>query len=98
MDRKDDYTNGEIGIILDEFRVYLVEIKDRVGETNGRVKSLELWKQFLLGGWAVIVVVVPLAWYLIDSSINDFKSSLEDQISIVVDNAIEANNDKYFEK
>lgn len=97
MDRQ-DYTNGEIGIILDEFRGYLIEIKEHVSETNGRVKSLEMWKQFLFGAWAVLSIATPIVWYLVISYANNLIESYDQKIGFLIQKAIEENNDKYFEK
>lgn len=93
-----DYTTSELGIILVEMNNHIIEIKEQVRSTNGRVKSLEMWKQFLLGAWAVISIASPIVWYLVYDSIKEFKDSAREEISSVVEDAIEKNNDKYFEK
>ena len=30
----------------------------QVERTNGRVKSLELWRSFLIGAWTVVVILI----------------------------------------
>lgn len=69
-------TNRELKIVLDSLKDHinekigdvqgdLSEINDRVKTTNGRVKTLELWKSFLLGAWAVTTAfVIPLIIYV----------------------------------
>lgn len=98
MERPINYTTSELGIILTEMHGDILEIKEQVKSTNGRVKSLELWKQFLLGAWAVISIATPLLWYYVNKSITDFKSTFDRNVITIVNQAIEANNNKYFEK
>ena len=50
----------------------LKEIICHVEKTNGRVKALEIWKAYLIGGWVVLsslftLVVLPLVFYYIKS-------------------------------
>ena len=89
-----DYTNGELGIILEGMEEHMIEIKNKVDFTNGQVKSLQMWKQFLLGAWAVLSLITPIAWYLISVSIQNFQLQVDQSISQAINN----NNDKYFEK
>lgn len=89
-----DYTNGELGILLEAIRTDTEEIKKQVTSTNGRVKSLELWRMFLIGAWAVITLITPIGWLLMANSIDEFKSSIDQRIT----DAIQNNNNKYFEE
>ena len=43
-----------------EVLTQLVIIKDKVERTSGRVKSLEMWRSFLGGGFAVFILIVTL--------------------------------------
>ncbi len=97
-DRPINYTTSELGIILTEMHGDILEIKEQVKTTNGRVKSLELWKQFLLGAWAVVSIATPLLWYYVNRSIDDFKASFDRNVSSIVQDAINKNNDKFFDK
>jgi len=38
----------------EEIKQSLARIEGRVAETNGRVKRLEMWRMFLLGGFAAL--------------------------------------------
>lgn len=43
----------------------LKDLAEKVGFTNGKVRSLQLWRQFILGGISVlIVIVVPTLGFL----------------------------------
>jgi hypothetical protein len=46
------------------------DIKKQVEKTNGRVAALEIWKAFLGGGMAVILVlIVPVVIYIVQQYI-----------------------------
>lgn len=46
------------------------EIKKQVEKTNGRVNALEIWKAFLAGGLAVIIIlIVPIAIFSVQQFI-----------------------------
>jgi len=103
--RSTDYTNGELGLILKEMQKdiadrhkenseHLIEIKTEVRNTNGRVRKLELWRMFLIGAWAVLSMATPVAWYLILHSLENFSNQVDTKIV----NAINANNERFFEK
>lgn len=91
---KEKFTNNELAIMLKEITDHMYEIKRQTTETNGRLKKLELWKQFLLGAWAVLTVLTPIGWYVSIRIADNF----QDQISYQITDAIEENNNKYFEK
>ena len=69
-------THGEINIVINALKEHMNEkfgdMKDsidgltvQVKTTNGRVKTLEVWRSFLFGAWAVITaMVVPLVIYI----------------------------------
>jgi hypothetical protein len=67
-----DYSNREVDRMFSEIMAslssqdkVLVGLDKKVGETNGRVKALELWRMFLLGGLGVITsLVIPLVIYI----------------------------------
>ena len=72
----EDYTNRELGIMLKEIKNHLISFSDtnkeehkdltsHIKNTNGRVKSLEMWRSFILGGLGVIGLVLPFVLYKI---------------------------------
>ena len=42
-----------------------VRVISQVEKTNGRVKSLELWRSFLFGAWAVVVLLLSVGFFQI---------------------------------
>lgn len=61
-----DYSNKEIIHLFSDLKNDLVEIKMRVGITNGRVSKLEKWQSFIMGGLAVItVLILPVIFILV---------------------------------
>lgn len=60
--------NVKLDHIKDDFGGSLGEIKVQTKETNGRVKALEFWKQFVIGGMAVgTFLVIPLLGFIFNS-------------------------------
>lgn len=51
--------------------VELGQIKATCTNTNGRVKKLELWKMFLIGGATVFGLVSGLVWLGTDAKVRD---------------------------
>jgi len=45
---------------IDEMHENIKEIKQKVNEQNGRVKKLELWRAYLLGGVFVVSTIVGI--------------------------------------
>ena len=44
----------------------LEEIKEQIKISNGRLKNLELWRSFMIGGISVLtLLVVPILLYLV---------------------------------
>jgi hypothetical protein len=66
----------------------LDKIDEKQGIANGRVKKLELWRQFLLGAWAVVTMITPVGWYLVTQEVKDFDSEVEDLIKKEVQEGI----------
>ena len=59
-------TIGKQGAYHELQKEMSAEILANVRETNGRVKSLELWKSYIVGGLTVIsIMVVPILIYII---------------------------------
>ena len=61
--------------------------------TNGRIKRLEMWRSFLIGVWSVLTFLLPIFFYQVAREIDAFQENLDNKIT----NAIQINNDKYFE-
>lgn len=40
----------------------LRELKEKVDKTNGRVKALEIWRSFIVGGLTMLVVLI--GWFI----------------------------------
>lgn len=89
-----DYTNEQLCVIMDDVREHLVEIKKQVTLTNGNVKSLQLWRSFLFGAWMVLSIIAPLMWYFTMKTVDSFNQDIDHRIA----DAIEDNNNLYFEK
>lgn len=70
-ERRKDYM--EIHEIRSDVKLLLAnqsEIKKQVEKTNGRVNALEIWKAFLAGGLAVILVlIVPIVIFSVQQFI-----------------------------
>ena len=72
----EEYTNRELGLLLKEIKTHLVgfsetnkiehkDMCDHVIRTNGRVKSLEIWRSFIVGGLSIVTLVFPFVIYQI---------------------------------
>lgn len=60
-----DYSNREIDRMFGEIMEATKRIEVQTELTNGRVKALEMWRMFLLGGMGVIsMMVIPLVLYI----------------------------------
>jgi len=61
----DEYTNQSLYIMLRGVRDDVIEIKEQVKKTNGRVRALEIWRGVLVGGFSIIsFIVFPLIIYI----------------------------------
>lgn len=106
MPNEREYTNGELGLILTnlkdevlpEMKGHLLEIKEQTIKTNGSVRNLQLWRSYILGGFAVFTLLAPFMWYVINLSINEQRTQIMHEIDKRIGDAINANNDKYFEE
>jgi hypothetical protein len=61
------YSNREIDGHFHEMKETLCRIENQVTKTNGRVSSLEAWRNFTVGAVAVITVLLPfiVSWALV---------------------------------
>ncbi len=61
-----DYTNREIDTFENRVEKGLGEIIKQARLTNNRVRSLELWRSYMLGGMsALTLIVIPLViWFV----------------------------------
>lgn len=75
-----------------------LETLERVKQTNGRVKKLEIWKAYLLGAWAVITVVGGFAINYIVNRQDSYQIQQDSHIQQLIDKSVSENNDKYFVK
>jgi hypothetical protein len=65
----EDYTNRELYLLLESIKLKMDEVCDQVKKTNGRVKSLELWRALIIGGFSVItLVILPYLFIIIKSA------------------------------
>ncbi len=89
---KETYSVKEI---IQEFRKEVgesfKEVHNRLDVANGRVKKLEMWKQFLLGAWAVITVVTPISYYFLLKEVGDFEDNLDIKIKDGISQALKEN-------
>ena len=70
MSKETDYLQQRFDDHFKEVKDNLVEIKLQVMKTNGRVTSLEKSKYFMLGGLAIVsMLVIPLVVYIFTHSI-----------------------------
>jgi hypothetical protein len=61
----EDYSNRELDRMFGEIMETCARIEAQTTKTNGRVKALEMWRMFLLGGLGVITsLVIPLVIYI----------------------------------
>lgn len=100
----EELTNRELGIKLDnlskqeldrheENKERLTKIEEKQDKTNGRISRLELWRMLLIGGYIILQSVIPILIYLILYDLN----TLNKEVDYKIAQAIQANNDKYFE-
>jgi hypothetical protein len=58
------YSNREIDSHFQEIKDSLARIEEQTTKTNGRVTSLEAWKQYIIGCIAVLVLIgLPILTY-----------------------------------
>ena len=58
------YSNREIDFHFKEIKETLERIEVQTTRTNGRVRSLEGWRMYMIGGMAAITLIgVPLLTY-----------------------------------
>lgn len=71
------------------------KIESHVEKTNGRVRKLETWRSFLLGGWAVISILFPILFVFFMSN---FRYEVREIISNQVTTAINDYDESIFEE
>lgn len=77
---EEDYSNREIDRMFLEIQDSLKRIEDQTTKTNGRVSSLESWRQYTLGALAVItLLVIPTIVYFLNYSLNKIDVLYENQ-------------------
>jgi hypothetical protein len=52
-----------------DVRTILIEIKEQTTKTNGRVNKLERWQSFMMGGLAILTILVLPILFIIVSAI-----------------------------
>lgn len=94
----EDYTNRELGIIITNFEKTTTEsltrIETQVNRTNGRVKSLELWRMLLTGGYVVFMLLMGVFAFLLTKAIDNY----DKQVDIKINTALQQYEDKNFVK
>ena len=64
------YNKETIDAYHDGIEKRLISIDEQVKCTNGRVHALERWKSYILGGFAVMsVLVIPVFLYVIKTNL-----------------------------
>ena len=71
------------------------KIEKHVEKTNGRVRSLEIWKAMLIGGWAVTTILFPVLFVYFMSS---FRHELKNIVNTEINTAIDEYDNKIFDK
>lgn len=100
----EDFTARELGIMIKDLTSKIDEMKEENIKshesldknqkyTNGQVRSLQLWRAYLVGAWAVLTIITPIAWFLLMRSITEFN----DKIDTKINQAIIENNKRIFD-
>lgn len=59
----------------DDMKEQLNRIEIQTTETNGKVRSLQVWRGFITGGLAIVtVLLIPILFMLIQSYVSCYKS------------------------
>lgn len=76
-------TNGRVTDVEKELGMG-TDRPTHIGRLGKEVSILKSWRIYVLGGWAILVLIAPVSWFIIKSSLNDFKENikLENQKSI----------------
>jgi len=57
----EEISNQTLHAIIKDIKLDTVEIKNQVQKTNGRVRTLEIWRGFITGGLAIIgIILIPI--------------------------------------
>ena len=70
----DHYSNREIDMLLESIKQHindtitspLKRIEDQTTKTNGRVSSLENWRNYITGAIVILTAGMPFFWIMID--------------------------------
>lgn len=81
----EEYTNRELGILLEDLKDHILEVKSEVQYTNGDVRRLKLWRSFLLGAWAAIVFILPVMYLLFTNTLDNYNRSIDSRISQAIE-------------
>lgn len=73
-----NYNKRETDLMFKNVIDKLEDMHKDIKKTNGRVKALEIWRAFVLGGCAVILILG--AWVVSDLE-NRIRSVVKDEIS-----------------
>ena len=69
MKKSEDYSNREIDRMFHELKEIMLRVEAQTIKTNGRVTSLERWKEGamgkVIGAGSVIAFVWGVAWFYI---------------------------------
>lgn len=82
----DRFDNPNTGVYA---RLDKIDTKQAIA--NGRVGKLESWRQFLLGAWAVLTILTPIAWYIIIKQIDQYGKNIDNEINVAVGTALKNN-------
>ena len=64
-----EYTNREIDRMFNEIKDLLLDIKAQTTKTNGRVSTLEFWKEGVMAKFTGIVATIVVLWAVLKETI-----------------------------
>lgn len=59
-----DYSNREIDNMFNEIMNTLKRIEEQTIKTNGRVNTLEIWRESLMAKLAGVIATITIGWTL----------------------------------
>lgn len=98
----EDYTTRELGIMVAEMKSDTKEglerIEGKVDYTNGSIRSLQLWRAYMLGIGSLAIISGSIIIGLLLGRIADFESRINNTIDSKINMAIEEYDSQNFVK